>query len=398
MPPIMAVVPAEPTGGRMKRLDITADTVGPIARGHPWVYRDGLKSESWPAGTPVQLRDPRNRPVAFGLTDDGPVAVRVLSRHPEDVPKLIRRRIHTAFQRRTRLIPPNTTAWRVINGAGDGLPGVVVDRYGPLAVLRLYGACWVAYLDDLVDALGGLPGISIVARRLGVRRVDGESGLERLSGPSIPETLVVEEAGLKFLVRPAVGQKTGLFIDQREHRMRVGRCAQGVEVINLFAYTGGFSVHAAAGGATRVTTVDIAPDAIADAKENFRLNGFSVDQHRFEAADVFSWTPAVQAGLVVCDPPNLSTGRKSDQRARTAYRDLATQAGRMTAEDGILATASCTARLSMERWTESVSEGLRKCGRWSWLWRAGEPPDHPVAQAHPEGRYLKFALAARIPT
>mgnify|MGYP001998449223 CR=1 FL=1 len=385
-------------GGCMKRLAITADTVGPIARGHPWVYRDGLTSESWPAGTPVQLRDPRNRPVAFGLTDDGPVAVRILGRHPEDVPKLIRRRVHTAAQRRARLIPSQTTAWRVVNGAGDGLPGVVVDRYGPLAVLRLYGACWIAYLDDLVEALHGLSGVTIVARRLGVRRVDGDSGLDHLAGPAIPDTLVVEEAGLRFLVRPAVGQKTGLFIDQREHRMRVGRCASGTEVINLFAYTGGFSVHAAAAGASRVTTVDIAPDAVADAKENFRLNGIPVDRHVFAVADAFAWKPHHPAGLVVCDPPNLSTGRKSDQRARSAYRDLATEAGRMTAEDGILATASCTARLSMERWTESVAEGLRKCGRWSWLWRAGEPPDHPVAQAHPEGRYLKFALAARLPS
>jgi 23S rRNA (cytosine1962-C5)-methyltransferase len=381
----------------MKRLAITSDTVGPIARGHPWVYRDGLASESWPAGTPVQLRDPKNRPVAFGLTDEGPVAVRVLSRHPEDVPKLIRRRIHTAAQRRGRLLPPGTSAWRVINGAGDGLPGIVVDRYGPLAILRLYGACWVDYIDDLIEALRGLPDITIVARRLGVRRVDGATGLEHLHGPPVPETLVVEEAGLRFLVRPAVGQKTGLFIDQREHRIRVGRCAKGVEVINLFAYTGGFSVHAAAGGASRVTTVDIAPDAIDDAKENFRLNGLSVDRHGFETADAFAWKPAHPTGLVVCDPPNLSPGRKSDQRARAAYRDLATRAGQMTAEDGILATASCTARLSMERWTESVAEGLRKCGRWSWLWRAGEPPDHPVAQAHPEGRYLKFALTARLP-
>ncbi len=381
----------------MKRLAITADTVGPIARGHPWVYRDGLASESFPAGTPVQLRDPRGRPVGFGLADDGPVAVRMLARHPEDVPKLIRRRIHSAAQRRTRLLPPATTAWRVVNGAGDGLPGIVVDRYGPLAVLRLYGACWEPFIDDLIETLRGLPGIHTVVRRLGVRRVDGDDGLEHLHGAPTPATLVVEEAGLRFLVRPEVGQKTGLFIDQREHRIRVGRCARGVDVINLFAYTGGFSVHAAAGGARRVVTVDIAPDAIEDAKENFRLNGLPVDQHGFEVADAFAWTPPTPAGLVICDPPNLSTGRKSDSRARTAYRDLATRSGQMVTEDGVLATASCTARLTSDRWTEAVAEGLRKCGRWAWLWRAGEPPDHPVAQSHPEGRYLKFALAARLP-
>jgi len=381
----------------MQRLVLTADTVGPIARGHPWVYRDGLTTPPPPAGTPVQLRDPRGRTVAFGLSDEGPVAVRVLGRHAEDVVKLLRRRIFSAFQRRARLLPRNTTAYRMVNGAGDGLPGVVVDRYGPLVVLRLYGACWEPFVDELAQALKGLPNVDHVARRLGVRRVDGADGLVHLEGWPAPETLVVEEAGLKFLVRPEVGQKTGLFLDQREHRIRVGRCARDATVINLFAYTGGFSVHAAAGGAKRVVTVDIAPEAIADARENFRLNGFPVDQHGFETADAFSWTPAQPADLVICDPPNLSKGKKSDQRAKNAYRDLATRSGRMVTDDGILATASCTARLSMDRWTEAVADGLRRCGRWSWLWRAAEPPDHPVALAHPEGRYLKFALAARLP-
>lgn len=381
----------------MQRLVLTADTVGPIARGHPWVYRDGLTSPPPPPGTPVQLRDARGRTVAFGLADDGPIAVRVLGRHAEDVVKLLRRRVFTAASRRRRILPPDTDAWRMVNGAGDGLPGVVVDRYGPLAVVRIYGACWEPWLDELALALGGLEGIEHVARRLGVRRVDDGDGLVHLGGAPTPETLVVREAGLRFLVRPRVGQKTGLFLDQREHRMRVGRCARDVSVINLFAYTGGFSVHAAAGGARRVITVDIAPEAIADAKENFRLNGFSVDRHGFEVADAFTWEPTARAGLVVCDPPNLSKGKKSDQRARSAYRDLAARSGGMVSEEGILATASCTARLSMARWTEAVTEGLRRCGRWSWLWHAGEPPDHPVAQAHPEGRYLKFALAARLP-
>ena len=382
----------------MQRLVLTPDTVGTIARGHPWVYRDGITTDPPPPGTPVQLRDQKGRTVAFGLTDHGPIAVRVLGRHAEDVVKLLRRRIYTAFQRRARLLPPQTTAWRMVNGAGDALPGLVVDRYGPLVILRLYGACWEPFEEEIAQALSSIDGIDHVARRLGVRRVDDREGLVELAGWGLPETLVVQEAGLRFLVRPAVGQKTGLFLDQREHRMRVGRMAAGASVINLFAYTGGFSVHAAAGGATRVVTVDIAPEAIEDAKENFRLNGFSEDQHGFEVADAFAWSPDTPAGLVVCDPPNLSKGKKSDGRARAAYRDLAVHSGNMVSDDGILATASCTARLSMERWTEAVSDGLRRCGRWSWLWRAGEPPDHPVAQSHPEGRYLKFALAARLPS
>jgi len=382
----------------MHRLRITPDTVGPIARGHPWVYADGLAEPRPPVGTPVQLRDPRGRAVGFGLADEGNVAVRVLGRHPEPIHKLLARRVALAAERRVRLLPADTDAWRVVHGAGDGLPGIVVDRYGPLAVVRLYGACWQRHLDALVAAVVAIPGVEQVVRRLGVRRVDGDKGLVVLHGPPPPELLVVREAGLRFLVRPAAGQKTGLFIDQREHRIRVGRCARDADVINLFAYTGGFSVHAAAAGARRVTTVDIAPEAISDARENFRLNDLPVAPHRFETADAFTWRPDQLADVVVCDPPNLSPGKKSDHNARTAYRDLATRSGEMVSPAGILATASCTARLSRSRWEEAVAEGLRKCGRWAWLWRADEPPDHPVAHAHPEGRYLKFALTARIPS
>lgn len=381
----------------MQRLSITADTVGPIARGHPWVYDSGLADPRPPAGTPVQLRDPRGRPVAFGLADEGPVAVRVLGRHAESVHSLISRRVPAAHARRQRLLPPNTTAHRVVHGAGDALPGVVVDRYGPLAVLRLYGKCWEPHLDSLIAAIAALDGITTVCRRLGVRRVDGDRGLQLLHGPEAPDSLVVEEAGLRFLVRPAVGQKTGLFIDQREHRIRVGRCARGGTMLNLFAYTGGFSVHAAAAGATHVTTVDIAPDAIEDARENFRLNGLNPDQHAFVVADAFQYRADTPFDLVVCDPPNLSPGRKSDKRARQAYRDLAAHSAELVAADGVFATASCTARLSRARWEEAVEDGLRRAGRWCWLWRADEPPDHPVRMGHPEGRYLKFGLAARLP-
>lgn len=369
------------------------------------MYAEGLAPESPGspivrprAGEPVQLRDPKGKPVGFGLADDGPVAVRVLGRHPEPVGPLLHRRIRIAAERRPRLVPAHTDVWRMVNAAGDGLPGLVVDRYASLAVLRVYGACWEPYVDDIVAAVRAVPGITHVARRLGVRRVDGDDGLVSLAGGNAPEVLVVHEAGLKFLVRPGIGQKTGLFIDQREHRIRVGQCARDADVVNLFAYTGGFSVHAAAAGARRVTTVDIAPEAIADAQENFRLNGIPVDKHAFVTADAFSWRPTQPADLVVSDPPNLSPGKKSDQRARTAYRDLAAHSGGMVAPEGILATASCTARLSRQRWEESVSEGLRRVGRWSWLWRADEPPDHPVGMGHPEGRYLKFGLVMRIPT
>lgn len=376
---------------------LTPDTLGPLRRGHPWVYTSGLADpeELPPPGVPVQLFDTKGKTAGFGLADDGPIAVRVLDRHPEAIEVLIRRRIGAAAAMRVGLIPPDTNAYRLANGEGDGLPGLVIDRYDHTAVLRLYGSCWEPHLETIVNATRQIQGIQSVMRRFGVRRVDGREGAEVLFGPDPGEPIVVREAGLRFLARPVTGQKTGLFLDQREHRIRMGQHCADRTLVNLFAYNGGFSVHAAARGARRVISVDIAAAALEDAAENFRLNGLDPDAHEFIAADVFKWTPETTADVVICDPPSLTHGRDSDGAARKAYKDLAERSGAMVRPGGLLASSSCTARLNWDRWEQSVREGVAKTGRWSWLWRAAEPPDHPVALGHPEGKYLKFALLSR---
>jgi len=275
------------------------------------------------------------------------------------------------------------------------LSGLIIDRYDHTAVIRIYGACWEPHLDAIVQAVQSVDGIHTIMRRFGVRRVDGREGAEVLSGPDPGEPFVIHEAGLKFLVRPVSGQKTGLFLDQREHRIRIGQHSKGATVINLFAYNGGFSVHAAAGGAKRVLSVDISKAALEDAKENFKLNGFDPTEHEFIAEDVFKWAPDHRADLVICDPPSLTHGKNADDNARRVYRDLAQRSSTMVRPGGLLASASCTARLNWDRWEQAVREGVSKTGRWAWLWRAAEPPDHPVALGHPEGHYLKFTLLRR---
>ena len=250
-------------------------------------------------------------------------------------------------------------------------------------------------METIVEATRQIQGIQSVMRRFGVRRVDGREGATVLFGPDPGEPIVIREAGLRFLARPVTGQKTGLFLDQREHRIRMGRHCADRTLVNLFAYNGGFSVHAAANGARRVISVDIAAGALEDAAENFRLNGLNPNEHEFIATDVFKWTPETAADVVICDPPSLTHGKESDGAARKAYKDLAERSGAMVRPGGLLASASCTARLNWDRWEQSVREGVAKTGRWSWLWRAAEPPDHPVALGHPEGKYLKFALLSR---
>ena len=364
-----------------------------LRRGHPWLFREGSRT---PAGEPVAITSD-GKVVAWGLADEGPIAVRVLGRgEMGDVGRTVRDRILRADGARVRLLPPETDAYRVVHGPGDGLPGLVVDRYGELAVVRLYAKAWERWLPEIVASIEALGWAGSIYRRFGVTRVDGRDGGELLAGVDFADALVVQEGGMKMLVRPRAGQKTGLFLDQRAHRAMIRGWAAGRMVANLFAYNGGFSVSAALGGAAHVTTVDLAPEAVEDARENFRLNGLDPDDHAFEVADVFKWRPQSSVDLLIVDPPSLTRGQRSDAAAARAYRGLHERLGPYVHRDGLLATASCTARLSLADWRQAVAEGLTGCGDWSWHHVSTEPVDHPVALAHREGRYLKFALLRRL--
>lgn len=382
-------------GGILLEVQLRQDAARAVLRGHPWVYADAVRACP-EAGHLVALLDPRGKSIGWGLADEGHIALRVLPGEPKPVADFLKERLTAADGLRMRCMPANTNTYRVCNAAGDGLPGIVVDRYGAVAVLRLYSAGWVAHLETLVEALSELPWVSHVFRRFGVKRVDGRKGGETLSGAATPESLVVEEHGLKFLVRPSKGQKTGLFLDQREHRRLIGELSAGRRVFNLFGYNGGFSLYAAMGGASRVETVDFSSAALEDARENFRLNGLNPDHHAFHCADIFKWDAPGKAGLVICDPPSLTHGKSADGAARQAYRKLNARVAPWVTHDGLFASASCTARLSDSEWEAAVEEGIGGFGSWARLVRSGAPLDHPVAVAHPEGRYLKFALYTRL--
>lgn len=175
----------------------------------------------------------------------------------------------------------------------------------------------------------------------------------------------------------------------------VRRWSSGRLVANLFAYNGGFSVAAALGGAARVTTVDLAPDAVDDAREAFRLNGLDPAEHVFLVADVFAWSPTETVDFMILDPPALARGRGADAAAARAYRKLHHRFAPSVPRGGLLATSSCTSRIDLATWAELVEGCLAEHGDWSWHHRSAEPVDHPVSACHPEGHYLKFALLRR---
>ncbi len=378
----------------MHKIQITNNISSKLKNGYPWVFRSDL-NHSYGNGEMITLVDNNNRIVAFGLCDSGDISVRVLGKNPTQIQHLLQERITQAHHFRTRFLPDQTNCYRLINGEGDGLSGIIVDVYDDTAILRIYSKAWLPHLDAIVDTLRTLDPLQRIFQKFGVRNVDGQKGGITLWGSELPKTLIVKEHGIKFIVRPKKGQKTGLFLDQRTHRKMIGELSKDKVVSNLFSYNGGFSIYAAMNGAKRVYSVDIAPKAIEDAKDIFLLNGINPDHHVFEATDAFQWQAPESIEVFVCDPPSLSKGKRSDSNAQQAYQNLAQSCAKQIQKGNVLATASCTARLSSKAWEQSIIRGIERHGEWSWAWRSYEPIDHPILLHHTEARYLKFALLYR---
>ena len=388
-----------------------------IRAGHPWIYRDALElrggktglipksiggsSSSGPStGSAVDIIGTDGHFVARGLYDArSPIAVRVctLDRHEPLDERFLRARIRSALRARRGVIDPATTdAFRWLNGEGDFLPGVVVDVYGPVAVLRLDGDAVRVWRDWAVAA------IVDDGRALGIAHVLERSRggkAELLHGGPPPSPVEIREHDVRFGVDVLHGQKTGFFLDQRENRLAIRPFADGVDVVNLFGYTGGFSVHAALGGARRVTTVDVAAAALDDARANFALNGVDSDRHAFDAEDAFVWLDRAarerrRYGLVITDPPSFAPSEKALQKALGAYRDLHARALALVDEGGAFAAASCSSHVTMDAFVGTLREASEKTRRpLRILELRGQPGDHPTPPAFPEGRYLKFVLA-----
>lgn len=385
-------------------LNLGSRLEGALTSGHPWVYRNHLPAAAAELRSGEWVRVEAGRASAFGLYDAaGQVAVRLFSRTGVPDQQWFDERVAQALALRAFAVAPDTTAFRLLSGENDGLPGVVADRYDRHVVLRLYASSAGHLLDAVVSALsrqlGARSGSRLRLRGIALRT---DSGLEPLFGELPPPEVTVSENGLSFLVNLHEGQKTGLFLDQRENRALIRRYAAEREVLNLFAYNGGFSVHALAGGATRVTSVDIAEPALQDAERNVVLNGFAPEQHETVTADVFDLLGEYAAAgrqydLVICDPPSLARDKRGVHSALRAYTKLNTEALQLVRPGGLLATASCTARVTPTDFTGVLQTAARQAGVTAQvLHEAGHAADHPVAAAFPEGRYLKFLLARTL--
>jgi 23S rRNA (cytosine1962-C5)-methyltransferase len=397
------------------KLELQKDLARHLRGGHPWVYKRAIERppQGLPAGAVVDVTE-KGKFVARGYFDPlGAVRVRVLTRDPAEAigPIFWRRRIARAVMLRRAYTPfadGPTDSVRLVHGENDGLPGVVIDLYGKFAVLKLYSAGLNSHRAQILEALRGEVALDgIYGRDEDVFASDEEEEMEDSDGPPSkgqllwgaepPDPIVVRENGMQIAVDVRAGQKTGYFLDQRENRFALRRFAKGrTRALNCFSYTGGFSVSAALGGAREVISVDRDAGAIALARKNFELNGLSPEKHGFVAGDVLHYLSEqrdqkARFDLIVLDPPAFAKTQKAVPAALDGYASLHRAALNVLAPGGILATASCSARVSPEEFVGAIREACAKTHTdLQLLEERRQPPDHPVLLAFPEGRYLKF--------
>ena len=391
-------------------LELQKDLVRHLRAGHPWVFRKAIEKapKGLEAGAIVDVVE-GGRFVARGYLDPhSAITVRILTREPAEPidDAFWRGRIRRALALRSDLVR-GTTGYRLVHGENDALPGVVVDRYADFAVVKLYSAGLTPHRARIVEALREeVPGLAGIFGRDEVAR-DEESDDAKpqgrvLWGAEPPERIACDEHGMALLVDVRRGQKTGTFLDQRENRRLVRELARGrLEALNLFSYTGGCSVAAALGGARRVVTIDVDKDAIALARENFRVNGLDMADHAFAAEDAFEILRRYKAqgrrfDLVVCDPPAFAKSQKAVEGAIAGYAALNRAALQVLSPGGLLVTASCSARVSPEQFHDAVKEAAFKARiDLQMVEDRRQPPDHPVAPQFREGRYLKCSFYRR---
>jgi 23S rRNA (cytosine1962-C5)-methyltransferase len=376
-----------------------------VSRGHPWVFRAAMEACDAAPGTVLTLLDRRGRFLARGLAEEGAIGMRVFTTQDEEVDDaLLRARVEAALRLRARVVPPKTDCYRLLHGEGDRLPGVTCDRYGAWAVLRFDGAAALTLHPRLIEILReplgelGVENLLLRSGRGDQKRV--EVGWGTLPDGAIPVT----ERGMVLLTDLQRGQKTGLFLDHRESRHQVRTLASQHRVLNLYAYTGGFSIAAGLGGATEVTTVDVADPAIRLAERSWEANGLDPARHEAHTADVQGFlVDARDRGrrwsLIVSDPPSFAPRQSARKKALRAYRALHRAVLSVLEPDGLYLAASCSSHVNRKDFENTLLSAGDDLGlALTVMARSGAGPDHPVLPGFPEGEYLTVTLVRALPS
>lgn len=371
------------------------------SRRHPWIFSGAIASlpEGLEEGDTVVVQSQNGDIVGTGHYQIGSIAVRILEFGKaglEDGFYASRIANAAALRRSLNLIRPDNNCYRLIHGEGDFLPGLVVDIYGDTAVMQAHSPGMHFHRLEIAAALTELP-------MAGIRNVyyKSETTLPYKARLDPQNDYIIGnydgsvalENGLKFNIDWLRGQKTGFFVDQRENRMLLQSLAKGRRVLNMFCYTGGFSVYALRGGAESVDSVDSSSKAIALTDANVGLNFPDGAPHRSIDTDAFKFLTAMQKGeydLIVLDPPAFAKHRNALRNGLQGYRRLNAKAFEKIAPGGLLFTFSCSQVVSREQFRLAVFSAAAQSGRnVRILYQLSQPADHPIDIAHPEGEYLK---------
>lgn len=393
---------AQVVKGRLRlRLFPRAETA--VRGGHPWVYADSIKSQNrgGVTGELAVIYDRRDRFFAVGMYEaESPIRVRIL--HCGKPAEIGREwwlgKARECLARRERVVlKEGTDGARLINGESEGFPGLVADKYADTLVVKVYAAGWLVRWEEIEDVLHEVFSPQHLVLRMSRNIAEFAEGLvlkEGFRGEEGNETVVFSENGIHFEAAVLKGQKTGFFLDQRDNRARVELLSNGRDVLNVFSFSGGFSLYAARGGAKSVTDLDISAYALESAGRNFALNTnderISGVKRNAVQADAFAWLEEARDkfDLIVVDPPSLAKRESEKEGALRAYGRLNSRAISMLNCGGVLLAASCSAHVGEEEFYQLVQEVAERSGRrWRELWRSGHAMDHPADFR--EAKYLK---------
>jgi 23S rRNA (cytosine1962-C5)-methyltransferase len=375
-----------------------------IRKEHPWLFEAGITKQSaeGQAGDLSIIYDnKKNKLLAIGLYDPfSPIRIKLLqfNKGAKIDETWFAEKIKTAFEKRASLLETDTNSYRLLNGENDGLPSFIADIYADVLVVKLYSLIWLPYIKVIFPLLLKQTGCKTLVLRLS-RNVQKEEALlhglkdgQVIDGTLENEVVIFREHGVLFSANVIHGHKTGYFLDHRENRRKVGLISKNKTVLDIFSYAGGFSVHALAGGAKEVTSLDISAQALEVAKQNALLN-FKNPNHKIIVADAFKAMQELidqkkQFDIVVIDPPSFAKRESERSKALHSYRQLAMLGADLVAKNGVLVLASCSSRVSATDFFDVSMEELNRRGRkYKELERTTHDVDHPIG--FPEGAYLK---------
>ena len=372
-----------------------------VTQRHHWIFSGAVSSypKGYVDGELVAIRSFEGKLIGHGFFNQKvSLAGRVVSFGESEVYAALTKTIEEALALRAVLLASeHTTACRLVNGEGDGLPGLIIDKYGPYLVIQTGALGMRKLLPWIIEQLKARLEIRGIYDKSsgGSLKEEGIEPREEVLWGDIPDRVEILEEGIRYLVDIKKGQKTGFFLDQREMRKWVKELSQGKKVLNGFCYTGGFSIAALTGGASCVDSVDVSGSAMQLCHENVALNGFNTSEHGFHQADVFDFLDQhpCDYDLVILDPPAFAKKKKDIPSACKGYKRIFGQALRSMPHGSHLLVSSCSHYITEELFENCVREAALEAGRTlRVIGRHRLAHDHPENLFHPESTYLKSLL------